>query len=671
MITLRQKGKYVWHEMALAGMKKSDKEKLQEMTNNLEAMNVIKMALYNRHLRPFGSAPLPTGMLSKMFILKGRTGSGKSTYFISESYRAIKGQLLVSEPKVVLTTTNIMQIKKFNPDITAIGAITGRGNTKSKDPHQICFHTPKVLELNLMGILANQPKDALRMLSKISVIMVDEVHELDQPTVGLLATIRDMLVQYHKYPECPMVVFSSATLDERAIIRYFTGSTDGLRNAYVYCEVTGQPTHHITKKLLTNNDYKENVSKQDAGNYIQTRGDFNTMRQYDIAFVCKKTYEAYHLALKRTQDDPNGKSVYKLSDGKEYVCRDILVFLHGAEHIKNVLEGLKSLCKRDNIKRYVVTERETMESVMKWRKDNPCRRLLILSYTSASQGLVTKLIMNTPETMTNEIRIILATTIAESGLTVDSLYIAIDNAMHNSTVTYPLMNSYYMASLPITKNSYEQRVGRVGRTQCGEFWGLYSDEIVSKFNDYDDCNSGIIMNPYGNLLNSVVFRVNQTLSKGVFRNPNVNILTYTPYIITISFDILLNAGRTLMEGLLLNRFNNITLRPPGARPITFYRPNSLSNDRKVTGYNDVIEDDMNPPNAAWKRYARYLYHVQHESLYMSVLIAYTTLQYGMTSSIVQDRSVKPKKFAPPELLATIRREVTKIEQGKSDAIVLY
>ena len=76
-----------------------------------------------------------TTIKDKVYFLEGRCGSGKSTLFISSLYKTFSdtfgGQIICSEPRIVLTESNAQQICDYNPDII-MGSNIGFQNGSKK-----------------------------------------------------------------------------------------------------------------------------------------------------------------------------------------------------------------------------------------------------------------------------------------------------------------------------------------------------------------------------------------------------------------------------------------------------------------------------------------------------------------------------------------------------------
>lgn len=71
-------------------------------------------------------------------------------------------------------------------------------------------------------------------------------------------------------------------------------------------------------------------------------------------------------------------------------------------------------------------------------------------------------------------RIILATNIAETGITITGLKRVIDTGYHNPVSYNPDLDVHVTSKVPISKTSAHQRRGRVGRAEPGDYYALFS-----------------------------------------------------------------------------------------------------------------------------------------------------------------------------------------------------
>ena len=227
MITLALPNTFSFHPSATLTVEQ------KSWLTNLSAMQII--------LNQIRAKLNQTTYQSKLYFLRGRTGSGKSTYMISNLYSNIvvgtRGQLICTEPRVVLTRANATDVIRYSNDWkigNEIGILTGSEKVRCKKSECIYYCTPQILNDMLLPLLnLNNEHVIIQHLSRYSIIVVDEVHVLDLPMMSLLKVIRDCVRKFYKYSQCPVFIFASATIDIDAMIRYyFSQDSDDSRYGY-------------------------------------------------------------------------------------------------------------------------------------------------------------------------------------------------------------------------------------------------------------------------------------------------------------------------------------------------------------------------------------------------------------------------------------------------------
>ena len=76
-------------------------------------------------------------------------------------------------------------------------------------------------------------------------------------------------------------------------------------------------------------------------------------------------------------------------------------------------------------------------------------------------------------------KLIIATNVGETGITYTNLKHVIDTGLYKSTEYMPDFNAEITYYKTISRLSYKQRMGRVGRTSPGIYYGLYSEETLN------------------------------------------------------------------------------------------------------------------------------------------------------------------------------------------------
>ena len=202
-----------------------------------------------------------TGIENRLYFLRGRTGSGKSTMMISSLYEAIiknsRGKLICSEPRVVLTKANATDVIRYNKTYQfgkQMGVLSGSEKILCTEKECMYYCTPQILNDKLLKMTQLTDEGEIRHnLIQYKIVVVDEVHVLDLPMMSLLKTVRDVVNKYGSIPECPLFIFASATIDTNQMVSYFfpKNSEQIYENPLVIGNVAGSSNHPVNEQFLT------------------------------------------------------------------------------------------------------------------------------------------------------------------------------------------------------------------------------------------------------------------------------------------------------------------------------------------------------------------------------------------------------------------------------------
>ncbi|OMH85218.1 Pre-mRNA-splicing factor ATP-dependent RNA helicase-like protein cdc28 [Zancudomyces culisetae] len=147
---------------------------------------------------------------------------------------------------------------------------------------------------------------------------------------------------------------------------------------------------------------------------------------------------------------------------------DILVFLTGQEEIEAAQEGLVAACRALGSK---------------------IKELLICPiYANLPSDLQAKIFEPTPE---NSRKVILATNIAETSITIDGVVYVIDPGFCKQNIYNPRSGVESLQVVPVSRASANQRAGRAGRVGPGKCFRLYTQH--SYLNELEDSTSPEIL----------------------------------------------------------------------------------------------------------------------------------------------------------------------------------
>ena len=209
-ITLNTKNSFHFHQKAIVPEKKCYDPTLYTSIEIIKTIIREKIHGYN--------------LYDKIYFLEGRTGSGKSTFLVSELFKNFilnndlqKDSIIVVEPKVILTQSNALNIVKNNNDIELgkdIGYISSRLKVYPKNKKNISIMTTEIFKQKYLNALSKKQKIA-------SIVIIDEVHILDIPMISLLNVIYNSINQ-ENFSILPLFIFASATIDIDMLTKYFS-----------------------------------------------------------------------------------------------------------------------------------------------------------------------------------------------------------------------------------------------------------------------------------------------------------------------------------------------------------------------------------------------------------------------------------------------------------------
>lgn len=550
----------------------------------------------------------------KLYFLEGRTGSGKSTFLVSELFKSFiknnnlqKDSIIVVEPKVILTQSNALNIVRNNSDIHLeedIGYLSSRLKIHPKKQKNIIMMTTEIFKQKYLNSISNHKKIA-------SIVIIDEVHILDIPMISLLNVIYNSINQ-NNISFLPLFIFTSATIDIEMLVKYFSKHISlTINQIYTNYKMIGYvigKRNYDVKQYFLNEQAIDKMSFEHMSNWI-----------YNI--VLKKAIES------KSKITFNNKSI---------LCRDILIFFPITRYFNELIKYLKN--KFNNEPVIYVDNQITKKEFYNWRNKNRNKlRFVILCYASGYSPLSEELLKYSvdpdPEANLNEIKIILSTPAIETGKTISTLYIVIDTGLQFSQFFKPLLfdpNKFSGQLHPISKNAAIQRNGRVGREAEGIAFAYYTKQTFEKMELNQLPENINLISVAGMYIDN--FKVYSKNFTGEYIKDRLDLIKTNDYVIPNSIDTLIKTGQDLRNILYLTLngdytyFNNFTLKVDN-----------------------------------WLIYAKYLYYCQGYQLFDAVFIARLNRKYLTTY-------LTPINFKYKYGLETINDFQNQIEEIKKEIL---
>lgn len=356
--------------------------------------------------------------------------SGDATFAAPTSTKNNK-RIIVTQPKVVTAIEKARELSsnpKYYPGMELgknIGYKTGDYKLLPKDENGIIFATLGSLTAELMS---STDED---LISKYNFILIDECHERLIELDFVLVLLKKFLKRNVGNPELPIVIFMSATFDYKKYMRYF-GSNE---NNYLFVKGT-------------------------SGKYDVFYSD------NDVTDIYTETYKILEEKVYNQQftaDNP----IFTQEEIDNNVL-DILIFLPGGGELSKMQMYLeKQPLTKDEIYQKISSETFATEG------------LGYLNYNFEESK-------NKSGKHNASRRIILSTSVVETGLTIPTIKWVIDIAFQRTPEYNPVKDFGCLLTKPASKSSIIQRRGRTGR----EFPGgivhcLYTKETFDMLPDYN------------------------------------------------------------------------------------------------------------------------------------------------------------------------------------------
>ena len=372
---------------------------------------------------------------NQVVVMVSPTGTGKSTYvpkrlvqapdgyegdFVDRLIR--QGQIIITQPRIMATDGTAKTTAKISGEEIGKRGLFGFRHSKEKGSFSAWNKCVSVTD----GTLPNWIREG--KLGQYSLIMVDEAHERSCNIDLILGFLKRELP---KYPQL-RVIISSATINAEKFLESFKG-------VGISCELFDIPSRKKFKKF---EHFWQDESVSPKCN----------------CWLCKKSgakrKEFWQKLWKKKQDTvgkydlPNVCANFALEILDQTSQGSIIIFLHGAVAIEDATRKIKSRCK------------SSVEVIPVYKEKRDAKREL--------------------ERTAGKRRVIVATNIAETSITIPDLVYCINSGWIKQVVWDPATQTQKLESRLHSKDGNSQRGGRLGRTQDGYVYHLFTKQQWDK-----------------------------------------------------------------------------------------------------------------------------------------------------------------------------------------------
>jgi hypothetical protein len=376
----------------------------------------------------------------QVLLVVGETGSGKSTalpiclMFPPEGFKQDQftqnGQILITQPRIIATQGIAKHLGN-----ELLNSTTGEnydiGYRHSKDRNAGWRNRGYFMtDGSLLNILERGE------LGNVSLIMIDEAHELSENIEAILRTLKKQLPLY---PHLKLII-ASATINEDLFLKAF--SHLGVKKFHLNARDAdkfgyGEP-HFAAEDDALPFDLQNNTQNQ-----VQNKPQSKAKSAIVEAATAKTIWLLEEIVRGKTPGD-------------------ILVFVPGEKQIEGVISRVNSAIKDKQFKR---------------KRINTFRVI-----STMSQGEMERL--REANTDPTYIRVFVGTNVAETSVTIEGLVYVIDSGIENQEQWNSKLNQKMIVPVAISKANAKQRWGRCGRTRKGEVFCLYTKDQFKNFIEF-------------------------------------------------------------------------------------------------------------------------------------------------------------------------------------------
>ncbi|GAA6001099.1 hypothetical protein JCM10207_007412 [Rhodosporidiobolus poonsookiae] len=366
-------------------------------------------------------------------ILQSPTGTGKSTqipqYLLEAGWAKEGKSIAITQPRRVAAISVAQRVAE------EVGCILGDEVGYSVRFEALSTPDTKILYLTDGMLFREILLDPL--LSRYSVVMVDEAHERSTYTDLLLGTLKKI----RRVRPSLRIIISSATIEAQSFVDFFNTS--------------GPSSSHPSSGLNPSDDLHPPPAKKSRWDKKEKEKP-----QLDEAVMVRLEGRAFPVEIAYLEEPTNDvvmKAVETVFDiHLKHPAGDILVFLTGREEIDRCLQQIADYQHR-------------------LPQGAPALKALPLHSGLPTEAQISVFEPPPPRTR----KIIVSTNVAEASVTIDGIKYVVDSGLVKLRSFDPATGMDALVSTPCSLASLAQRAGRAGRTAPGKCFRLFPASALS------------------------------------------------------------------------------------------------------------------------------------------------------------------------------------------------
>ncbi|XP_021572162.1 ATP-dependent RNA helicase DHX36 isoform X3 [Carlito syrichta] len=446
-----------------------DQRLLEDLQKKRSDLRYIEMQRFREKLPSYGMQKKLVDLIDnhQVTVISGETGCGKTTQvtqFILDNFiergKGSSCRIVCTQPRRISAISVAERVAAERAESCGNGNSTGyQIRLQSRLPRKqgsILYCTT--------GIILQWLQTDMH-LSSVSHIVLDEIHERNLQSDVLMTVIKDLL----NYRSDLKVILMSATLNAEKFSEYF-GNCPMIHIPGFTFPVVEYLLEDIIEKIRYVPEQKEHRSQYKRG-FMQ--GHVNRQEKEEKEAIYKERWPDYVRELRRRYSASTVDVIEMMDDDKvdlnliaaliRYIVLEeedgaILVFLPGWDNISTLHDLLMSQVMFKSDKFLIIPLHSLMPTVNQ-----------------------TQVFKRTPPGVR---KIVIATNIAETSITIDDVVYVIDGGKIKETHFDTQNNISTMSAEWVSKANAKQRKGRAGRVQRGHCYHLYNGLRASLLDDY-------------------------------------------------------------------------------------------------------------------------------------------------------------------------------------------